>query len=188
MAEAEVEHEHAIHAAEGHEIHAPQHGMTRFGKGVAVGVSLLGVVLAVVGIASHRAHTAAVIQRTDANDQWAFYQAKKTREYVADAAASLSQALTSDPARVQGLVEHYGKEKDRYQHDADGIQQLAQDKAKASEHEESRALLLDVSEGFLELGLVLCSLYFLAHRKFFPLLGSVAAIAGAAFGAWAFLT
>lgn len=187
-AELEHEHEHTIHVVEGHEGHHPAaHATTPFARAVAVGVSLLSVAVAVVTIVSHRAHTAAVIHRTDANDQWAYYQAKKTREYVAEATASLSQALPGDPARTQALVAQYRKEKDRYHHDADAIQLVAQSKTQASEHEESRALLLDVSEGFLELGLVLTSLYFLAHRRFFPALGVAAALVGLGFAVWGFL-
>ena len=44
---------------------------------------------------------------------------------------------------------------------------------------EGRALWLDLSEGFLELGLVLSSLFFLAKRKFFPIFGGIAAALGA---------
>jgi hypothetical protein len=39
-----------------------------------------------------------------------------------------------------------------------------------------------VGEGLLELGLVLSSLYFLAKRRFFPLLGAAAALSGTAIG------
>jgi hypothetical protein len=39
-------------------------------------------------------------------------------------------------------------------------------------------LRLDIGEGLLELGLVLCSLYFLARKVFFPLFGILSSIAG----------
>ena len=42
----------------------------------------------------------------------------------------------------------------------------------------------DVGEGLLELGLVLCSLFFLARKGFFPALGILASIAGTAMGIW----
>jgi hypothetical protein len=34
---------------------------------------------------------------------------------------------------------------------------------------------------------VLCSLYFLARKNFFPVLGIIAAVAGAALGVWGFV-
>jgi hypothetical protein len=43
-------------------------------------------------------------------------------------------------------------------------------------------LRLDIGEGFLELGLVMSSLYFLSKRRFFPIIGGVAAVIGAALG------
>ena len=54
-------------------------------------VGVIGIVLASVTIASHRAHTAAVIYRTEANDQWAFYEAKKIREHLVNVTAGLEQ-------------------------------------------------------------------------------------------------
>jgi hypothetical protein len=39
----------------------------------------------------------------------------------------------------------------------------------------------------LELGLVLCSLYFLARKPFFPVFGLIASTAGAALGIAGFL-
>jgi hypothetical protein len=147
---------------------------------VAVGV--IGIVLAVVTIGSHRAHTAAVITRTEANDQWSFYQAKKLREHLVEVGAELASALTSDPGRVQPLVEKLRSERTRYAQDAQGIQADATAKEAATEREEQRALRLDIGEGFLELGLVLSSLYFLSKRRFFPIIGGAAAIIGAALG------
>jgi hypothetical protein len=186
MAEAELGHEMGGH--EGHHHMQGEHGMTRFAKLVGVGVSLTGVVLAVVGIASHRAHTAAVIDRTDANDQWAYYQSKKTLGYVAEATSNLETTLVADPARTQAVIERYGKDRQHYQQEAESIRHQAETKSQESEHEEARALLLDVSEGFLELGLVLSSLYFMAHRRFFPFIGGFSAVVGMGFAVWGFLS
>ena len=50
--------------------------------------------------------------------------------------------------------------------------------------EEKRALRFDIGEGLLELGLVLCSLFFLARKRFFPIFGVIASIAGTTMGIW----
>jgi len=170
------------------EIHAGHdHTIDEFGRRVGVAVGVIGIILAVVTIGSHRAHTASVIARTEANDQWAFFQAKKLREHLLEVGAGLASALASDPARVQPLVEKFSKERDRYLRDAEEIQKEAQAKEHESLHQERRALRLDIGEGFLELGLVLSSLYFLSKRRFFPLIGGVAAVMGAVLGAAGFL-
>ena len=72
--------------------------------------------------------------------------------------------------------------RDKYADDAKEIMKDAQAKDAESEIEEQRALRFDIGEGLLELGLVLCSLYFLARKSFFPILGTVSAIAGLAMG------
>jgi hypothetical protein len=170
------------------EIHAEHgHSNDEFGRRVGVMVGIIGIILAVVTIASHRAHTAAVIARTEANDQWSFYQAKKLRQHLADVGAGLASALATDPARVEKLVESLNKEKERYAHETEEIQKEANAKEKESDHEEERAVWLDLGEGFLELGLVLSSLYFLSKRRFFPVLGGLGALIGLGLGVYGYL-
>lgn len=165
------------------EIHTGHdHSNDEFGRRVGVIVGVIGIVLAVVTIASHRAHTAAVIARTEANDQWSFYQSKKLRQHLAEIGASLATSLATDPARVQGLVEKLNKDHERYAHESEDIQREALAKDKASEHEEVRAFRFDMGEGFLELGLVLSSLYFLSKQRLFPVIGGIAAVIGAGLG------
>jgi hypothetical protein len=136
----------------------------------------------VVTIASHRSHTQAVIHRTESNDQWAFYQAKKIRENTSDVALQLLQSLTPDAAKAAPMAQKLETARDKYADDAKGIMKDAQAKDTESEIEEQRALRFDIGEGLLELGLVLCSLYFLARKSFFPILGTVSAVAGLAMG------
>lgn len=165
------------------EIHTGhEHSNDEFGRRVGVMVGIIGIILAVVTISSHRAHTAAVIARTEANDQWSFFQSKKLRQHLAETGSSLATALATDPAKVQALVDKLDKDKERYAHDSEDIQKEAQAKEQDSEHEERRALRLDMGEGFLELGLVLSSLYFLSKSRLFPIIGGIAAIGGTALG------
>jgi len=175
---AEIE----IHA--GHE-HA--HEGDEFAKHVSVMVAAIGVVLAVVTISSHRAHTAAIIQRTEANDQWSFYQAKKMREHLMEVGAGLAGVMTAtEPDKARTLAQQFGKNHDRYAKEADDLQSEARARVAESDREETRALRLDLGEGFLELGLVLSSLYFLAKRRFFPALGAAGAVIGIAVAATSF--
>ena len=170
------------------EIHAGhEHSNDEFGRRVGVMVGIIGIILAVVTISSHRAHTAAVIERTKANDQWSFYQAKKLRQHLADVGASLASALATDPARVEKLVASLNEEKERYAHETEEIQKEAKDKEKESDHEEQRAVWLDLGEGFLELGLVLSSLYFLSKRRFFPAIGGLASLIGLGLGVYGYI-
>lgn len=47
-----------------------------------------------------------------------------------------------------------------------------------SRHAERRALRFDIAEGFLELGLVMSSRYFLSRKRFFVAFGGLGAIVG----------
>jgi hypothetical protein len=171
------------------EIHTShEHAGDAFTKGVSVMVGVIGIVLAFVTIASHRAHTAAVIHRTEANDQWSFYEAKKEREHLMDVASGLLgvvQVAQADKARALGA--QYAKERDRYAADATQIQQEAKAREAESGQQEARGLRLDLGEGLLELGLVLTSLYFLARNRLFPVIGILAALGGTVVAATIFL-
>jgi hypothetical protein len=171
------------------EIHTSHEGGgDAFTKSVSVLVGVIGIVLAFVTIASHRAHTAAVIHRTEANDQWSFYEAKKEREHLMDVAAGLLGVVqVAAPDKAQALGTQYAKERDRYATDAAGIQKEAQAREAESRREEARGLRLDLGEGLLELGLVLTSLYFLARKRLFPVIGVLAALAGSIVAATNFL-
>jgi len=163
------------------------HAGDPFGRRVGVMVGVIGIILAVVTIASHRAHTATVIAKTEANDQWAFFQAKKTREHLVDIGAGLATALGGERDNVRDLAKGYLKDRERYKAEADAIQIEARAKEAQSAAEERRALWLDVGEGLLELGLVLSSLYFLSKRRFFPLFGAIAALSGIVVGVAGFM-
>jgi hypothetical protein len=171
------------------EIHTSHEGGgDAFTKGVSVMVGIIGIVLAFVTIASHRAHTAAVIHRTEANDQWAFYEAKKEREHLMDVASGLLGVVQVAQAdKAQTLGSQYAKERDRYASEAAPIQEEAKAREAESAREEARGLRLDLGEGLLELGLVLTSLYFLARKRLFPVIGILAAVGGAIVAATNFL-
>lgn len=159
-----------------------EHASDPLTRRVGILVGVVGILLSVVTIASHRAHTEAVIHRTESNDQWAFYQAKKIRENTTDVALTLLQALGSDAVKTEAAARKFEAARDKYVEDAKEIMKEAQAKDVEQKLEERRALRFDIGEGLLELGLVLCSLYFLARKRFFPALGVVSSLAGTVMG------
>jgi hypothetical protein len=165
----------------------PEHAADPNTRRVGILVGVVGILLSVVTISAHRAHTKAVIYRTEANDEWSYYQAKKIRENTEEVGITLLQGLSSDPAKTEALTHKLDEARIKHAADAEKIQvdaHAADDKTKL---EEDRALRLEIGEGLLELGLVLCSLYFLARKIFFPLFGILSSIAGTVMGVTAFL-
>jgi hypothetical protein len=165
----------------------PEHAADPDTRRVGILVGVVGIFLSVVTIASHRAHTEAVIHRTESNDAWAYYQAKKNREYTSEVALTLLRTLGSDPPKLEMPSQKLEAARAKYTADAEKIQDDAKAKDDETKVEERRALRFDIGEGFLELGLVLCSLYFLARKSFFPIFGVLAGIAGTLMGIWGFL-
>jgi hypothetical protein len=165
----------------------PEHAADPDTRRVGILVGVVGILLSVVTIASHRAHTQAVIHRTESNDQWAFYQAKKIRENTNEVALTLLRTLAPDAQKAQDSVLKLEAARDKYSNDAKDIMKEAEAKDQEQRVEERRALRFDIGEGLLELGLVLSSLYFLARKTFFPALGIVAGVAGTVLGLWGWM-
>src|SRR5476651_1541747 len=103
----------------------PEHTAAPDTRRVGILVGVVGILLSVVTIASHRAHTHAVIHRTESNDQWTYYQAKKIRESGAEMALTIVQATVTDPARLEGPVHKIEADRDQYAYDAKEIQKEA---------------------------------------------------------------
>lgn len=165
----------------------PEHAADPNTRRVGILVGVVGIFLSVVTIASHRAHTDAVIDRTKSNDEWGYFQAKKIRESGAEVAITVLQALGADPARVDAAVKKLDASRDHYLADAKTAEAEAHKLEDETDLDEKRALRFDIGEGMLELGLVLCSLYFLARKGFFPILGLISATAGMLLGLSGFL-
>jgi hypothetical protein len=165
----------------------PEHTADPSTRRVGILVGVVGILLSVVTIASHRAHTDAVIHRTESNDAWAYYQAKKIREYTSEVAVTLLNTLGVDLSKLEAPVQKLESARAKYAADAEKIQEDARAKDDETKIEERRALRFDIGEGFLELGLVLCSLYFLARKSFFPIFGVLASAVGTAMGIAGFL-
>ena len=160
------------------EIHHETAGHDPAGKMIGVAASILAVLLAVVTIISHRAHTEAVILKSEANDKWSFYQSKKIKFHNLELGEDLLNAMPVRTAAADKTLERYSLEKKRYSGDADKAQEAARDTEKEASHIEAKALRYDFGEGLLEIGLVLTSLFFIARSKLFPVLGLISAAAG----------
>lgn len=85
------------------------------------------------------------------------------------------------------LIQRYSSQSGRHAQETADIEKVARAAEEETRREERRAIRLDLGEGFLELGLVLSSLYFLSRRRFFPALGFGAEIIGTILGAAGFL-
>jgi hypothetical protein len=169
------------------EVHTEVESADPFGKKIGILASVIAVLLAVVTIVSHRAHTEAVLMKSEANDKWSYYQSKRIKFHSLELGEDLVNVLGGKTADAQKMLEKYGTEKKKYAHDSDVAQEDAKDKDKEAAHVEDRALRYDFGEGLLEIGLVLTSLYFISRSKLFPVLGGISAVIGVGMAVSGFL-
>ena len=150
------------------------------GKKVGVMAAILAVFLAVVTIASHRTHTAAIIHKSGANDAWAHYQATRMKLHSTELGENLVSVFGAKHEGAEKMLADYAGQKIKYEKQSTDIQDEAKRDEEAAEADEHRALRYDIGEGLLEIGLVLSSLYFISRKTMFPIVGLISAIAGTA--------
>ena len=158
--------------------HETEHHSDPLGQKVGVMASLLAVLLAVVTIASHRTHTAAIIHKSGSNDDWAYYQATRVKLHTTEMGENMVHLLGAKGEGSEKMLAEYASQKKKYEEQSKEIQEKAKSADEQAEADEHRALRYDVGEGLLEIGLVLSSLYFISRKSMFPVLGVIAGIGG----------
>lgn len=155
------------------------------GQKVGVLAAVLAVFLAVVSIASHRAHTTAVVERSEANDQWSLYQSNRIKFHSLELGVDLMNSLGRDKPDAEQIIARYETQEKKYEKESKDVKDEATKKEQETRHTEDQALRYDLGEGMLEIGVVLASLYFISRKKLFPVisvtfgvLGIVIAISG----------
>lgn len=153
-----------------------------FGKKVGLLAAVLAVFLSGFTISAHRAHTNTILLTNEASDQWAHYQAKRIRDYQLEMNSDLLKLAAAQNPDTPKMLADYARQRSKYKTELEAIKADAESKAHASEVAHHRAMCFDLAEGVLEIALVLSSLYFLSHKKFFPGLGLAFGLIGLAVG------
>lgn len=160
--------EHAEHAKENPAL-AP----------VSVTMAILAVLVAVVTLLGHRAHTEEVVLQAKSSDQWAYYQAKNIRRHEDEIFSDLTSVeATSDAAALSKLRDKYSGEASRYKDEQKEIEDKARELEAEVGTERNRADRYDLAEVFLEVGLVITSITLLSGRRVFWLAGILLGIIG----------
>ena len=159
--------------------HEAEHAIDPMGQRVGVLAAVLAVALAIVSISSHRTHTEAIIHKSTANDKWAQYQSTRVKYHSLELGENLVDVVGANGERANRMLADYKRQKVKYEKEGKEIMEEARRADEAAETSERRALRFDFGEGLLEIALVVTSLYFISHKKMFPLIGVIAGIAGA---------
>jgi hypothetical protein len=187
------ESEHAQHAA-----HDP------FDRNVAMTMTVIAALLAVVTLLSHRAHTEtlrlvtlAAVYKSEATDEWNYYQAKNIRSHAYRTSGEFSSFVTKEggsETRRKAAAERWQKQVDKYEQELPEQKKRAEEldaksvaAVKQSEHVHHQADRFDVGELAVELALILSSIAVLTKRRPYWYAGIAFACAGSAVAATGFL-
>jgi len=190
--------EHHVEEAE-HAQHAAHHP---FDRRVAMTMAIVAAALACVTLLSHRAHNEVLQDQITASkqiskesDQWAYYQAKKNREYMYEADAALLK-LTARPApsaEQEAQIKEWREGAAKYKAEttdiekkANGLAESAEQYREQSEIAHHRGDFFDLGELGIELSLILCSIAVLTKRKLFWVGGGIIGLIGVAVAACGF--
>jgi hypothetical protein len=155
---------------------------------VSVTMAILAVLVAVVTLLGHRAHTEEVVLQAKSSDQWAYYQAKNIRRHEDEIFADLTSVQPSTDAAALGkLREKYSGEAARYKDEQKEIEDKARELEAEVATERNRADRYDLGEVFLEVGLVITSITLLSGRREFWLAGVLMALVGIVLAATGYL-
>lgn len=151
---------------------------------VSLTMAVLAVLVAVVSLLGHRAHTEEVVLQAKSSDQWSYYQAKNIREHEDTLVSDMAAVVTNNDATATAKFrEKYAQEADRYKREKADIQEEAKKLENEVAMERRRANRYDLAEVFLEIGLVISSITLLSGRRIFWRLGIVMGVVGIAIAA-----
>jgi hypothetical protein len=154
---------------------------------VSLTMAVLAVLVAVVTLLGHRAHTEEVVLQARSSDQWAYYQAKNIRRHEDELFVDLTSAqTTTDAALSSKLRDKYAGEATRYKDEQTEIENKAHEMEAEVATERNRADRFDLAEVFLEVGLVITSITLLSGRRTFWHLGIAFGAVGLMVAATAF--
>jgi uncharacterized protein DUF4337 len=155
---------------------------------VSVTMAILAVLVAVVTLLGHRAHTEEVVLQAKASDQWAYYQAKNIRRHTDEFFYDLTSVEpTTDATTLAKLRDKYLQEALRYKDEQKEVEGEARKLEAEVATERNRADRYDLAEVFLEIGLVITSITLLSGRRLFWLLGIGLGVVGVVLAATGFL-
>lgn len=155
---------------------------------VSLAIAIFAVLVAMVTVLGHRAHTQAVLEQTRAADQWNEYESRKLRVQQTQIASDLlSLQPARDPAAAQSKLSTYKAEITKWTAELDHDMEQAHDLESEVDHAEREAARFDLGEALLQIAVVLASITLLTRQQRYVIGGGLLAIAGVVIATSAFL-
>jgi hypothetical protein len=177
-----------MEAAEIHEFSEQvKEGGERSMMHVSLIIAIVAVLVAMVTVLGHRAHTRAVLEQTRAADQWNEYQARRLRVQQKESENTLlTLEPTVDPPAARAKIAensgHITKWKAEVEQDAEEAHKLEAQ----VDHAEHEAARFDLGEALLQIAVVLASITLLTRHQRYVFAALLLAAGGVAFAVSAF--
>ena len=153
---------------------------------ISFSAAVLAVLVALVTLLGHRAHTEELLMQSKSSDMWAEYQAKSIRESMQK---SFAQVLTvvapSNKDAAKKLSEDFAAKGEQYKKDKEGLKERATEIETEQHTAQRKADRFDLGEALLEMALVITSVTLITRRREFwyfglgmGVLGVVSALLG----------
>ncbi len=146
---------------------------------VSLTMAILAVLVAVVTLLGHRAHTEEILMQTRATDQWSYYQAKNMRRQNLEALEDVLTALeNTKEARAEEVQKHFHEQIEKYHDQQKDIETEARSFESEVQLATRHANRFDLGEVFLEIALVVTSITLLTDNRGYWYFGFVLAAIG----------
>ncbi len=154
---------------------------------VSFSISVLAVLVALVTVLSHRAHTAAVLNQARASDEWGLYQAKKIRQTSIQSTSDLLVVLAPNNPAAAAKLQDYKAHTAKWDADLAESEHRARALEEQVEGAEHKAGRFDAGEALLQISVVLASITLLTRRRMYWLVALGLGTLGAVFAAFGYL-
>src|ERR1051325_6137357 len=102
--------------------HETGHAPDPRGETVGILAAILAVALAIVTIASHRTHTAAIMHKSTSNDEWQHYQSTRVKYHNLELGENLLTVLHANGDGAEKMRADYATQKKKYEEQGREIQ------------------------------------------------------------------
>ncbi len=179
-----------VHGAHDHAVEHGAHGGDKLAGQVAIFTAILASVGAIVSYQGSDTQNhamlfknEAVLKKTQASDQWNYYQAKSNKGHLMELAAEMAPASKREHYRKQ--IQKYENEKKEIKLKAEALEVQSEKANEESEHAMHPHHILAQSMTLIQIAISLASITVLTRRKWLFALAAISAVGGLALWGWA---
>ena len=146
---------------------------------VALTMTVLAVLVAVVTVLGHRTHTDEIFNTVKASDTWNEYQAKKIRAYNTSLTTDLISVVTlADKNAADKIAKGYASHQDKWAEDFEAEKKQAEAYEEEVKLAQRKGDHFDLGEALLEIGLVISSITLLTKKRIYWAVGLTSSAVG----------